>query len=147
MEFDSIPKFVLFKICNLKSEDTSVKKIFTLIMLLSGLFYIASVVSCSKGDDKKVDKKPKFTDMVKIGKITTAKKMGQVTMSHKKHIAVKVKCFDCHHKKENKKNVKDCTSCHLDKKGDDKIIHRLCVECHKKQKKGPVKCLECHKKK
>ena len=126
------------------------KKIINLSILLCSVSLIFCINSCKKGADNKSDnksvEKPAFTDIVKIRKITSAKKMGQVTMSHKKHTAMKIKCSDCHHKKDNEKNIKDCTKCHLDKKGDDKVMHKLCVECHKKQKKGPAKCLECHKK-
>lgn len=124
------------------------KKILNLMILCGGISVLIISFSCGKGDSKpEVTAKAKYTDMVTMAKISSDSKQGQVTMSHKKHALKKVKCTVCHHRKENPKNVKDCISCHKDKKGDEKIMHTLCVECHKKQKQGPVKCLQCHKKK
>jgi hypothetical protein len=65
-------------------------------------------------------------------------KPGDVTFNHKTHAAVK------------------CTACHKDDKGGpiegfsktvnkDKA-HAACLDCHKKEAKGPQKCGECHKK-
>jgi cytochrome c553 len=65
-------------------------------------------------------------------------KQGEVTFNHSKHAAQK------------------CTACHADEKGGaiegfgktvnkDKA-HAACLDCHKKEAKGPTKCAECHKK-
>jgi hypothetical protein len=65
-------------------------------------------------------------------------KPGEVTFNHKTHAAQK------------------CTACHKDEKGGaiegfgktvnkDKA-HAACVDCHKKEAKGPQKCGDCHKK-
>jgi hypothetical protein len=65
-------------------------------------------------------------------------KQGDVTFNHSKHAALK------------------CTQCHADEKGGaiegfnktankDKA-HAACVDCHKKEAKGPTKCADCHKK-
>jgi Class III cytochrome C family len=70
--------------------------------------------------------------------ITLPAKTGAVTFNHKTHAAQK------------------CTACHADEKGGkieglgagankDKA-HAACLECHKKEAKGPQKCADCHKK-
>ena len=72
------------------------------------------------------------------GLITLPVKPGNVTFDHSKHAAQK------------------CTACHADEKGGaiegfgktvnkDKA-HAACLDCHKKEAKGPTKCAECHKK-
>jgi hypothetical protein len=82
-------------------------------------------------------------------------------------------CGDCHHDKDGKPltdlkvgdEVQSCFECHSKtekpkkEKGmsDDEwtklqleyyygAIHMNCVDCHKKEGKGPVKCTECHPK-
>jgi hypothetical protein len=65
-------------------------------------------------------------------------KPGNVTFNHKTHAAQK------------------CTACHADDKGGDikgigadqnkDQAHAACLDCHKKEAKGPQKCAECHKK-
>jgi predicted CXXCH cytochrome family protein len=66
--------------------------------------------------------------------ITLPAKNGNVTLAHKTHAAQK------------------CEACHADAKGGKiegftkEKAHALCVECHKKEAKGPSKCAECHKK-
>jgi cytochrome c553 len=46
--------------------------------------------------------------------------------------------------------AKGCKKCHGDKVEkitlDKDSAHKLCVECHKAEAKGPTKCAECHKK-
>lgn len=85
-----------------------------------------------------------------------------VTFSHGKHATTYVKdCTTCHHAdkgltKDNDKNVKNCASCHLKAQGkmgtmaDASLtknpMHVLCIDCHKKQNKGPKTCTGCHKK-
>ena len=72
------------------------------------------------------------------GPLTLPAKPGAVTFSHTTHAAQK------------------CTVCHKDDKGGaiegfNKTVnkdkaHATCIECHKKEAKGPQKCAECHKK-
>jgi hypothetical protein len=72
------------------------------------------------------------------GPITLPAKPGDVTFQHSKHAALK------------------CTACHKDDKGGDiegigkdvnkDKAHATCLECHKKEAKGPQKCADCHKK-
>jgi hypothetical protein len=67
--------------------------------------------------------------------VTLTAKPGNVTFDHKMHAAQK------------------CETCHVGKPAGGKIeftkdtAHALCMDCHKKQAKGPVKCAECHKRK
>jgi hypothetical protein len=67
--------------------------------------------------------------------ITLEAKPGNVTFPHKAHQAA-LKCQDCHATAAGGK---------IEGFGKDKA-HGLCVECHKKQAKGPTKCADCHKK-
>ncbi|MRR57893.1 MAG: cytochrome C [Deltaproteobacteria bacterium] len=67
--------------------------------------------------------------------ITLPAKNGNVKFTHQKH----------------QKLLKDCKLCHA--KGPGKIAgfgkdaaHKLCIDCHKAKKAGPVKCGDCHKK-
>ena len=68
-------------------------------------------------------------------------------------------CVICHHSKkddgtrdlENSSEGEACSSCHEVKRTDGgtplkRAYHRLCIECHKQQAKGPVACGECHQK-
>ena len=64
---------------------------------------------------------------------TLEAKNGNVTMQHKTHAAVK--CDVCHGAAAPAK---------VDLTKD--TAHALCIECHKKEAKGPQKCAECHKK-
>jgi predicted CXXCH cytochrome family protein len=61
-------------------------------------------------------------------------KNGAVTFQHKTHATLK--CTTCHATDAGGK---------IEGFGKDKA-HALCVECHKKEAKGPQKCAECHKK-
>ena len=92
-----------------------------------------------------------------------AKKQPGVLFSHEKHAHKLVKsCDTCHHTQKGlvnseKTKVVPCKTCHLDPK-DPKIpsmremsmtknpFHIHCVDCHKKEKKGPTACTGCHKK-
>ncbi len=65
--------------------------------------------------------------------VTLAAKNGNVTFNHKTHAAQK--CEACHASAAGGKI----------ELGKDKA-HALCIECHKKETKGPQKCAECHKK-
>ena len=94
-----------------------------------------------------------------------AKKQPAVTFAHDKHVTRAKTCETCHHTnkgltKDNAKDVKKCTACHLDPK-DPKVpsmremsltknpFHIACINCHKAAapKKGPVACTGCHVKK
>lgn len=93
-----------------------------------------------------------------------------VKLSHTKHVKEhKVACKECHHVYKDGKNVweegqevQKCSSCHnvfklgkaLKEATEEekklslyKAYHDNCKNCHKEQKKGPVKCEECHAKK
>jgi hypothetical protein len=61
-------------------------------------------------------------------------KNGNVSFEHSKHAAVK--CETCHATAAGGK---------IEGFGKDKA-HATCIECHKKEAKGPAKCAECHKK-
>ncbi len=67
--------------------------------------------------------------------LTLEAKPGNVTFPHKAH-ADKMKCESCHASAAGGK---------IEGFGKDKA-HGLCIECHKKEAKGPAKCAECHKK-
>jgi predicted CXXCH cytochrome family protein len=66
--------------------------------------------------------------------LTLNAKPGNVTFNHKTHAAQK------------------CETCHATPAGgkiegfNKDSAHKLCVECHKTQAKGPAKCADCHKK-
>lgn len=69
--------------------------------------------------------------------ITFPAKNGAVQFNHKKHEElVKKNCKTCHEKAPGK----------MEGFGKDKA-HKLCLDCHKSQGKGPVTCKECHVKK
>ena len=67
------------------------------------------------------------------GPVVLKAKNGDVSFDHSKH--ADKKCEVCH---EGGKGGKM-------ELGKDKA-HGLCLECHKKEAKGPAKCAECHKK-
>ena len=91
-----------------------------------------------------------------------AKKQPAVTFNHDLHGAKLVKtCETCHHTEKGltattDAKVKKCTTCHLDPKDaapsmremslTKNPFHSLCLDCHKKAKKGPTTCVACHKK-
>jgi hypothetical protein len=103
------------------------------------------------------------------GPVTTvikaaAKKQPPVPFTHEKHALKLTKtCDTCHHTQKGLKaegtgmDVVKCQSCHLDPK--DKApsmremsltknpFHVVCLDCHKKEKKGPTACTGCHVKK
>jgi hypothetical protein len=61
-------------------------------------------------------------------------KNGNVSFDHAKHASVK--CETCHATAAGGK---------IEGFGKEKA-HASCIECHKKEAKGPAKCAECHKK-
>lgn len=74
-----------------------------------------------------------------------------VAYNHKAHSEKVKDCKTCHHKDEAGKEQK-CGKCHGAKADGKKVdlkesFHQQCKDCHKKEKKGPVKCDECHPKK
>jgi predicted CXXCH cytochrome family protein len=69
--------------------------------------------------------------------ITFNAKPGNITFPHKAHVdANKGQCKTCHATAAGGK---------IEGFGKEKA-HGLCIECHKKEAKGPSKCAECHKK-
>jgi predicted CXXCH cytochrome family protein len=66
--------------------------------------------------------------------ISLPAKNGNVSFEHKTHKTVK--CEGCH---------ADAKGGKIEGLGKDKA-HATCVECHKKEAKGPTKCTDCHKK-
>jgi hypothetical protein len=93
--------------------------------------------------------------------VAKAKQPG-VPFTHGKHATTYVaKCETCHHTdkgltKDTDKNVKKCSSCHMEATGSLGTIkdasltknpyHASCIGCHKTEKKGPTLCKDCHKK-
>ncbi|MGE5188844.1 MAG: cytochrome c3 family protein [Gemmatimonadota bacterium] len=75
-----------------------------------------------------------------------------VAFDHKAHGAKVKECKACHHKDEPGKEQKcSAAKCHGAKAEGKKVdlkeaFHKQCKDCHKKEKKGPVKCDGCHKK-
>lgn len=109
-------------------------------------------------------------EIVIHSKLWPKKKYMDTKFSHAKHVTeYKIECNECHHVYEGGKNVwkrgdkvQSCETCHnvaktgkelREASADEKkrslytAFHDNCKECHKKEKKGPVKCLECHAKK
>ncbi|MCP4133447.1 MAG: cytochrome c3 family protein [bacterium] len=69
--------------------------------------------------------------------------VGAVTMSHKTHEEMGMKCVDCHHKVGNDAREKKCAACHNGDNGYE-VMHGLCLDCHIAKKDGPQKCMGCH---
>lgn len=76
-----------------------------------------------------------------------------VAFDHKAHGARAKECKVCHHQDEAGKERKcSAAACHGAKADGNKVglkeaFHMQCKDCHKAEKKGPVKCDECHPKK
>lgn len=72
-------------------------------------------------------------------------KMGTVTFPHHEHQEI-TDCVTCHHNGDAEKGAAACRSCHDGKKAPKAkdAFHKVCKDCHKKEKKGPTKCKECH---
>jgi hypothetical protein len=78
--------------------------------------------------------------------VTESGSFGNVTFSHKDHVATIGDCKQCHHQGESP--VQKCEACHT---ADSKVAkkdayHKNCTECHKSKGKGPTGCMDCHKK-
>ena len=75
-----------------------------------------------------------------------------VAFDHKAHGEKVKECKACHHQDKAGKEQKCSTAeCHGDKTEGKKVslkeaFHTQCKDCHKKEKKGPVKCDGCHPK-
>ncbi|HSL84721.1 MAG TPA: cytochrome c3 family protein, partial [Thermoanaerobaculia bacterium] len=80
---------------------------------------------------------------------------------HAKHVEMVDSCVTCHHTSEgltasSGQKVETCTSCHLDPKAGvpgmremsltKNPFHKMCIDCHKAETKGPTKCDDCHPK-
>lgn len=87
-------------------------------------------------------------------------KQAPVIFPHKAH-GEKYACDTCHHTQKGMTaevaKVDPCSSCHLDPEKPEipsmrqmsltkNPFHKLCIDCHKKEAKGPTKCADCHKK-
>jgi hypothetical protein len=84
-----------------------------------------------------------------------------VPFNHNEHNkkAKLTKCATCHHPlpgvkrtKANKSMERNCADCHhqrpapTDRAASLMVVsHKLCQDCHKARKKGPVNCSGCHK--
>lgn len=118
-------------------------------LALAFLFVLATVVLAAVPD--------------KITISAASAKQPPVPFDHAKHTTRAKTCETCHHNhkgltKDAKVEVKKCTSCHLDTKGNvmpsaremsmtKNPFHIRCAGCHKAEKKGPVVCTGCHVKK
>jgi len=79
------------------------------------------------------------------------KMRGPVPFDHKKHVSLSKDCKSCHHSDQPGQEQK-CSACHKDKTEGKKLslkdaFHKQCMDCHKKEGKGPTKCNDCHSKK
>lgn len=89
------------------------------------------------------------------GTVTLKASMGGVKFDHAKH-AKAAKCETCHHAAKEGKALtsahEKCNDCHTAtpaapvKANAKTAFHTTCIECHKKEAKGPQKCTECHDK-
>lgn len=64
-------------------------------------------------------------------------------------------CTPCHHEDVDEEGVfiegdpeNKCSDCHSVEKGDGTPLklayHKMCIDCHKEKKAGPVACGQCH---
>jgi len=88
-----------------------------------------------------------------------ANKQAAVNFPHKAHEAV-TKCGTCHHTQADLAEGgegQSCADCHVNPEDPATLdcaqmsmsknpFHKMCVSCHKTEKKGPSKCTECHPK-
>jgi hypothetical protein len=89
------------------------------------------------------------------GTVTLKASMGGVKFDHAAH-AKAAKCETCHHAAKEGKALtsahEKCSDCHTAtpvapvKANAKTAFHGNCIECHKKEAKGPQKCTECHDK-
>jgi hypothetical protein len=84
--------------------------------------------------------------------LTLKAKPGAVTFNHDKHAAQK--CQTCHGVGQPGKigcidiaaGGKVCPGAGGAEPTRKDFFHGACIDCHKKEAKGPAKCAECHKK-
>ena len=80
---------------------------------------------------------------------------GPVRFMHTKHAASIRDCALCHHARPADKAAKEtvrCSACHQESFRTDHperiglkaAYHQRCIECHRKQAKGPADCAGCH---
>jgi predicted CXXCH cytochrome family protein len=92
-------------------------------------------------------------DLISLSQLS--KLYNPVTFTHGKHINLIQNCRECHHKEEG--ITYSCSPCHskedVYKYEGSKVsvglkgaYHGLCLSCHKKTGKGPLKCTSCHEK-
>jgi hypothetical protein len=137
------PLEVLRLIINLYKGGGLVKrKYFFVVMVIAALMALP-LFMCKK---EPAVESTRDTDYVTITKVMKDAQMASVTMSHVKHEQAGVECVVCHHKEGNDDRIKICSKCHMGE-GTDKLMHNLCVNCHKEKKKGPADCTACHKQK
>ena len=109
--------------------------------------------------------------------VFTSRSRPAVEFPHMQHIDAEIECSDCHHRFKGGENVVDegeleedaegikCSSCHKSEAGFrfkpdldptkrtlQQAYHRMCMRCHRQQKKekkkaGSVTCGGCHPKK
>ena len=89
------------------------------------------------------------------GTVVLKASMGGVKFDHAQH-AKAAKCDTCHHAAKAGKTPtsahEKCTDCHTATPvapvtaNAKTAFHNTCIECHKKEGKGPQKCTECHDK-
>ena len=114
------------------------RKIIVLTVLAVAFAFICSPVFAATPPDK-----------IMIGEIQKMK--GPVPFDHKQHVAIAKDCKSCHHSDQPGQEQK-CFACHKDKADGKKLslkdaFHKQCMDCHKKEGKGPIKCNDCHSKK
>jgi hypothetical protein len=84
--------------------------------------------------------------------LTMKAKPGDVTFNHGKHAAQK--CQTCHGDGQPGKlgcintasGGKVCPGSGGAEPTRKDFFHAVCIDCHKKETKGPTKCADCHKK-
>ncbi len=77
---------------------------------------------------------------------------GTVKFNHTTHAETTTFCTDCHHTNKDHGLLEPCRACHPDKDHPGKpgvtkaqtAYHSQCIDCHRKEAKGPVECAKCH---
>jgi hypothetical protein len=115
-----------------------VKKISVLLVLFSVVLFAGFVVA---------EQAP--------GTVVLKASMGGVKFDHAAHAKAN-KCETCHHAAKDGKALtsphEKCSDCHTATPvapvtaNAKTAFHGNCIECHKKEAKGPQKCTECHDK-
>jgi len=87
---------------------------------------------------------------MKLGHL--ASQFGPAPFDHSQHVGVTEHCDECHHHSKDFEVAPPCRSCHntaeteagSKRLGLKDAYHKQCMDCHKKQGKGPMGCTECH---